>query len=86
MQIRFTAHAEQKFTALRRHGISIPKSHVIEALEKPDLIDYSRTPLLITQKHLDRSRVLRVVHRIESEMIVVITFYPGRKSQYEKEN
>ena len=69
--------------AARRFGI---QGQVIYAVEKPDRIDYRRLPLLIAQKEFDKTRVLRVVYRKEEEIIVVITFYPGRKSQYEKEN
>ena len=60
------------------------KRHVIRTVEEPDWVDYSRMPLLIAQRGLDRRRVLRVVYRVEGEMNVIITFYPGRKSQYEK--
>jgi hypothetical protein len=86
MQVRFTAHAALKFEVLRRHGISISKRRVIEAVENPDLIDRSRLPLLIAQVAFDARRVLRVVYKTEGSTKVVITFYPGRKSQYEKEN
>ena len=86
MQVRFTAHANEKFAVLKRHGVSVSKRRVIQTVEKPDRIDYSRLPLLIAQKEFDRTRVLRVVYRKEGEMVVVITFYPRRKSQYEKKN
>ena len=84
MRIRFTAHAIQKFTVLKRHGVSVSKQRVIRTVEQPDRVDYRRMPLLIAQKELDKRRVLRVVYRVEDETKVVITFYPGRKSQYEK--
>ncbi|KKW19197.1 MAG: hypothetical protein UY63_C0018G0018 [Parcubacteria group bacterium GW2011_GWA2_51_10] len=86
MQIRFTRHAVQKSAVLKRHGISISRRRIIRAVEQPDLVDYTRLPLLIAQTNLDERRVLRVVYRIEKDAMVIITFYPGRKSQYEKEN
>lgn len=86
MQVRFTAHALRKFLVLKGHGVSVLKDQVVESVNKPDLIDRSRAPLLIAQSDFDRKRVLRVVYRIEGEVAVIITFYPGRKSQYEKEN
>lgn len=86
MQIRFTAHALHKFSILRKHGFSVSKNRVIGAVEKPDKVDYSRLPLLIAQANFDERRVLRVVYRTEGDTIVIITFYPGRKSQYEKRN
>ena len=85
MKIRFTVHALQKFSILKKHGISVSKRQVMQAVREPDQLDYRRSPLLIAQIGLDERRVLRVVYRMEKDMIVVITFYPGRKSQYEKE-
>lgn len=84
MKIRFSKHALEKFEVLRRHGLRISKGRVLDAVEKPERIDHSRLPLLIAQREFDKTRVLRVVYKIEQNAILVITFYPGRKSQYEK--
>ena len=84
MEIRFTKHALAKFSVLRRHGVRISRFEVIAAVRTPEVIDYRRLPLLIAQKSFDAQRVLRVVHKIERKTIIIITFYPGRKSQYEK--
>ena len=55
-------------------------------ITNPEFVDnQSRAPLTIHQTTLDQARVLRVVYRQEEEKIVVITFCPGRKSQYAKE-
>ena len=85
MQVRFTTHALQKFTVLRRHGLRVSKRQVVQAVEKPDRVDYSRLPLLVAQIGWDKRRVLRVVYKIKESTIVVVTFYPGKRSQYEKE-
>jgi len=85
MQVRFTMHALRKFAVLRRHGFRVSKQRVVRVVEKPDLVDYSRLPLLIAQSGYDTGRVLRVVYKIKGNTMVVITFYPGMKSQYEKE-
>ena len=84
MKIGFSKHAREKFAVLRRHGVRISKKQVLNTITEPEHIDYSRLPLLIAQRELDKNRVLRVVHKIEQNAILVITFYPGRKSQYEK--
>ena len=84
MKIVFTKHAQDKFVVLRRHGVFLTKSQVIRAIKEPELVDYTRLPLLIAQHSLDTRRVLRVVYRIEQNVILVVTFYPGRKSQYER--
>jgi len=82
--IIFTKHARDKFEILKRHKFLISKKQVIKTIECPDLIDKSRLPLLITQRKIDRNYVLRVVYKQEFGIIKVITFYPGRRKQYEK--
>ncbi len=57
----------------------------METVESPDLIDESHLPLLIAQKSIDPEHVLRVVYRQEENTKTIITFYPGRKSQYDSE-
>ncbi len=84
MNIRFTNHARDKFKVLRVHGVLVTKSQVMHVIRRPDAIDSQRLPLLIAQGNFDKSRILRVVYRNEGDTVVVITFYPGRKSQYEK--
>lgn len=82
--IIFTKHAEDKFEILKRHKFLILKKQVVDVIENPDFIDKSRLPLLIAQRKIDSDYVLRVVYKQESGVIKVITFYPGRRKQYEK--
>jgi len=82
MKIRFTKHAVEKFEVLSRHGVKISKRKVIETIESPDLVDHTRLPFLIAQSELNAKHVLRVVYKKKFSYIVIITFYPGRKSQY----
>ena len=82
--IIFTKHAENKFEILKKHKFLITKKQVLETIEKPELIDKSRLPLFIAQRNIDGDRVLRVVYKKEFEVIKIITFYPGRRKQYEK--
>lgn len=82
--IYLTKHAEEKFQILKRHGVIISRMAVIKTVEDPELIDNSRSPLKIAQSNFDTRRVLRVVYREENGDKIVITFYPGRKTQYEK--
>jgi len=81
--IRFTRHAIEKFHVLREHKFPVSRKQVLDTINNPDLIDRSRSPLLIAQKRIDKTHVLRVVYKQEGEEIKVITFYPGRISQYE---
>lgn len=82
--IHFTHHSIEKFEVLERHGISVTSDLVMEILRNPDFIDNSRLPLFIAQGDLDSNHVLRVVFKKENGDMVVITFYPARKSKYEK--
>ena len=83
MKIRFTNHAERKFGILERHGVVVSHERVVQIIRNPTRLDAeTRAPLLIAQGPFDERRVLRVVYKIENDMIHVITFYPGRKSQY----
>lgn len=84
MPIRFTKHALQKFNALKVYGVSVSRAQVIQVIRTPDFVDYRRLPLYIAQGDFDKRRVLRVVYKQKGAIIVVITFYPGLKSQYEK--
>lgn len=82
--IIFTKHANEKFKILKRHRFLVTKRQVLETLERPETIDYSRFPLAIAQRQIDREHVLRVVYKKEKNVLKVITFYPGRKEHYEK--
>lgn len=82
--IRFTKHAEKKFLVLARHGFRITKDLVILTVEEPEIIDPRRSPLLIAQRQIDYRHVLRVVYKEEDDDLVIITFYPGRRTQYEE--
>ncbi|KKW32868.1 MAG: hypothetical protein UY76_C0015G0009 [Candidatus Uhrbacteria bacterium GW2011_GWA2_52_8d] len=83
MELRFTRHAQEKFQVLKRHAVLISQEQVEQTVIRPTLIDRSRLPLLIAQGSLDPGHVLRVVYRVERQTKVIITFYPGRKKQYE---
>lgn len=84
--IRFTNHALKKFNVLKGYGVSVSRAQIVRVIRFPDFVDYRRLPLSIAQGHFDKRRVLRVVYKQKNATIVVITFYPGLKSQYEKDN
>ncbi|MEK7574318.1 MAG: DUF4258 domain-containing protein [Patescibacteria group bacterium] len=83
--IIFTKHARNKFEILKRHKFLITEKQVLKTIEKSDLIDNSHLPLLIAQRKIDKVHVLRVVYKKEFGVIKIITFYPGRRKQYEKQ-
>jgi mRNA-degrading endonuclease RelE of RelBE toxin-antitoxin system len=82
--IHFTKHAGEKFNILKKHSLNISKQFIIETVNAPDQIDHSRLPLLIAQKSLDSTHVLRVVYKVEDNIRIIITFYPGGIKQYGK--
>lgn len=86
MPIRFTKHALGKFSVLKAYGVSVSRAQVTSIVRSTDSVDYRRLPLYIAQGGFDKRRVLRVVYKQKGATIVVITFYPGLKSHYEKDN
>jgi hypothetical protein len=85
VKIVFTKHATEKFDVLKRHSFDLSKKQVVMTVEDPDIVDtITRKPLLIAQKQIDDTHVLRVVYKYEGGSKKVITFYPGRVSQYGK--
>ena len=82
MTIHFTKHAEAKFALLKGHGFIVSKRRVIQTVKESEVIDHSRSPLLIAQKSVDSEHVLRVVYRVDQDSVTIITFYPGRAKQY----
>ncbi|MBI4600160.1 hypothetical protein HY732_04570 [Candidatus Uhrbacteria bacterium] len=47
MDVRFTKHAEEKFTILRNHGVIVSRKNVVDVLADPDEIDRSRPSFII---------------------------------------
>jgi len=84
--IHFTKHAKEKFEILERHKFKVTKIQVIQTINEPNSIDYSRSPLLIAQRRIDSVHVLRVVYKKGDGNKIIITFYPGRVKQYEEKN
>ena len=80
----FTKHALEKFGILKRHGFVVSKNIVIKTVNSPETIDHSRSPLRIAQRNFDKTHVLRVVYKEDNGNKIIITFYPGRRTQYEK--
>lgn len=81
MNVVFTKHAIWKFSVLKKFNLT--QDQIVMTVKNPEFLDVkSRTPLKIAQSTIDDEHVLRVIYIQETERIVIITFYPGRKSQY----
>lgn len=83
MKVIYTKHAKKKFSDLAKVGVQISRKDISITVNKPENIDKeSDFPKIIASRSLSASHVLRVVFKIESGKIIVITFYPTRKGRY----
>lgn len=83
MKIVFTKHALKKFMDLKDLDISVSRKMVLNLIENPEHLDKETDfPNLIASKVIDKSHILRVVYKEESDRMVIITFYPARKGRY----
>lgn len=84
MKIKFTRHAAiDKFEEFKQHKFRLTENNVIEVIKNPDHIDKeSDKPKIIVSKSFDERHILRVVYKLESGIIKVITFYPAEKGRY----
>ena len=80
--VRFTRHAQDKFALLAAHGFLVSEEQVRQTVLSPERVE-DRGTERIAQKRVSDSHVLRVVYRIQDKVIVIITFYPGRRERYE---
>lgn len=81
-EVRFTRHAQAKFSILADHGFFVSEEQVRQTVLSPDRVEDWHAEQ-IAQKKMSDTHVLRVVYRVEDDDIVVITFYPGRRRRYE---
>ena len=83
VKVTFTKHAIQKFSDLEAVGVKISRKDVSITVKKPENLDQeSDFPKIIASRSLNVKQVLRVVFKIESDKIIIITFYPARKGRY----
>lgn len=84
MRIVFTKHAlVDKFTKLKGHNFNLTQDDVIAVIKDPENIDKeSDSPKIIASKSFDKKHILRVVYKVENDIIKVITFYPAEKGRY----
>lgn len=83
MKIRYTFHAEQKFTLLRQSGFSISKRRILQTVASPVKVEDRADGTYIATSLIDKIHVLRVVYKKERDIIIIITFYPGRGKAYD---
>lgn len=84
MKIVFTNHAfKDKFPKLSQRGFKLNKLDIKSVIKNPEHIDkISDYPKIIVSKEFGKKHILRVVYKMESGIIKVITFYPAEKGRY----
>lgn len=82
MPIRYTHHAKQKFIRIKKAGFNVSKEDVEMTLSNPVRVEHKEDGTHIAMNLLDERHVLRVVYRREHDIILIITFYPGRRKAY----
>jgi hypothetical protein len=82
MRYHFTKHAQEKIERIRKAGFLITHSTVKQAISKPIRIEDRLDGTRIAMTFLNRNHVLRVVYRIDDDIIVIITLYPARRKAY----
>lgn len=82
-KIVYGIHAEEKFEILKRHGVVVSKRQVRETLRKPEKVDEGFRGRKVAQRKISEKHVLRVIYEETQKELVVVTFYPGRRSRYE---
>jgi len=82
-KIVYGDHAEEKFEILRRHGFVVSKRQVRATLRKPENVEEGFRGRKVAQRRITQRHVLRVIYEERQKEIMVVTFYPGRRSRYE---
>ena len=82
-EIQYSRHASLKFGILERHGFPVTKDQVETVVRSPEGVHQQGEKKFIAQRAITDSHLLRVVYRKEADVIVIITFYPGRRERYE---
>ena len=82
-QFYFTYHAKQKFKLVKKAGFPLTRQQVKNTINNPNKIEDRSDGTFIASKILDSTYIIRVVYRIENDIIVVITFYPAKRKAYE---
>lgn len=85
MKIVYTKHALEKFSHPDIEKFNLKKKDIKNAFKHPDHHGTeSLREIEFILKSLDPRHNLRVIYKLKSSIITVITFYPSKKGRYEK--
>lgn len=83
MRIAYTKHVERKLKALKASGVIITKNLIDKTVRNPIHIDkVSDYPKIIVSGEIDKNHIVRVVYKIENDIMTIITCYPAQKGRY----
>lgn len=83
MRIAYTKHAMGKFKKHQDVGIIITRRDVATTINNPEHVDReSDKPKIIASRSLNEKLILRVVYKIENDIITIVTFYPAQIGRY----
>lgn len=82
-KIIFSHHAQLKFRILRQHGVHFTEAQIENAINNPDIVLEAEKSRKIAQRALDAKHVIRVIFEVKNSSVIIITFYPARRSRYE---
>lgn len=83
MKYVYTLHIEKKLKKLKVLGVNLSKRLIEKTLHNPIHIDkVSDYPKIIASGELDKNHVIRVVYKIENDIMTIITCYPAQKGRY----
>ena len=80
-RIRFTKHANEKFSFLLNYGFRINKRDVVQTISKPTRVDRKGNQLA-AMREINDKYALRVVYAQRNGIIIVVTFYPVKRKEY----
>ena len=80
--VRWTAHARNKLRVIQNQGFILDESLIINVLRQPQQIVPGYSGRFIAQAAIDEGHTIRVVYE-ETDVLTVVTLYPGRRSRYE---
>lgn len=81
--VRFTSHADEKVGILAAHGCVVTRAQVLETLNQPDQTVVGYKGRMVARGPLSPHHLLNVVFSETQAEIIVVTFYPGRRTRYE---
>lgn len=82
MNFYFTKHAKEKLVKTRKFSFLITIDTIKKTVFKPLKVEDRYDGTHIASSLINSCHVLRVVYRMDGDIIVIITFYPGRRKAY----